>query len=314
MTAMAVISSDIDTLESIYKGQGCTRADGYTYDEFEVGLENFARFLEQYNAPATLFMVGQDFLREKSHPTIHEMVQRGYEIANHTHTHTQGFGHLRLDEMEYQLLEMERACIDVTGIKPIGFRSPGWNVTDRALPLLKKHGYQYESSVFPTTMMPLLKFLHWSSMSDRQALDRTTMGQFNYMFAPIQPYQCAEKKLGRRGQNGLKVFPVTVTPTLRIPFFATFLLSTGIDLFRRSYTALKNAGFMIQFQFHLSDFVDYTQPLFVDQVPQAGKGQYVPKALMTPLDEKYQLFKQAIDIIAEDYTFTTLKALTESSD
>lgn len=312
MTLTAVISSDIDTLESIYKGQGCTRPNGYTYDEFEIGLENFSRFLERYNAPATLFMVGQDFLREQSHPIIRAMVQRGHEIANHTHTHTQGFGHLPLNQMEAQLVDMERACIQVTGIKPIGFRSPGWNVSDRTLPLLKKHGYRYDSSVFPTYLMPLLKFLHWSTMSGRPSLDRTTMGQWDYMMAPIQPYQCTESQLGKRGHSGFHVFPITVTPVLRIPFFATFLLSTGLSLFKQSYSTLKRAGAVIQFQFHLSDFVDYTQPLFTDQVPPTGKGQYVPKALVIPLIEKQQLFTQAIDIIAEDYVFTTLANLANT--
>lgn len=314
MTLTAAISSDIDTLESIYKGQGCRRAGGYTYAEFEIGLENFARFLEDYDAPATLFMVGQDFEREKHHALIRDMVSGGHEIANHTHTHTQGFGHLPPQAMEQEVARMESACEAVTGRRPVGFRSPGWNVSDRALPILKRRGYHYDSSVFPTSLMPLLKFMHWYTMSDRGRLDRTTMGQWNYMLSPVQPYHAAHDSLAKTGAGGIYVFPVTVTPVLRIPFFATFLLSTGLRLFEWSYRWLKQRGYMIQFQFHLSDFVDYTTPHFADQVPQPGTGQYVPKALVTPLPEKMALFRAVMDTLAADYRFSTLADLVPAEN
>ncbi|HEX7555890.1 MAG TPA: hypothetical protein VF338_04645, partial [Leptolinea sp.] len=57
----AAITMDVDTLESIYKGQGSRRSRGYTHAEMRIGLENFSRFLEPYRAKATLFMVGNDF-------------------------------------------------------------------------------------------------------------------------------------------------------------------------------------------------------------------------------------------------------------
>ena len=92
------------------------------------------------------------------------------------------------------------------------------------------------------------------------------MGTWRYMVAPTVPYRTAAKRLGVRGEDGLIEFPITVVPTIRLPFFATFLLSTGFELFARSYRALRRAGWPIQFQFHLSDFVDYSHPDLVDQV------------------------------------------------
>ena len=44
---IGAISSDIDTLASLYQGHGLRRAD-YTYAELAIGLENFSRFLEPY--------------------------------------------------------------------------------------------------------------------------------------------------------------------------------------------------------------------------------------------------------------------------
>jgi hypothetical protein len=310
-TLQAAISSDIDTLNSIYKGQGCRRAGGYTYAELRMGLEEFARFLEPYGVQATLFMVGNDFQHTVNHDAIRSMVRQGHEIANHTMTHAQGFRLLSSAEKEAEIAGMETICEQVTGVRPRGFRSPGWNIGDDALPILLRRGYLYDSSVHPTSLMPLLKFLHWRSMSSRSGGERTTMGHMRYMFAPTKPYRTDRQSFAVKGQDGLVEFPVTVTPLLRLPFFATFLLATGLEFFERSYRALKARGYPIQFMFHLSDFVDYSHPELADQVPN-GKGVYVPQALRTSLEQKLTLFRKAMDILAEDYTFGALAQWAES--
>ena len=307
----AAITSDIDSLESIYKGQGCRNARGYTHTEIRMGLETFARFLEPYHAKATLFMVGNDFKYPENQNVIKGMVKEGHEIANHTMTHAQGFRLLSLEQKEAELAGMEAWCEKVTGKRPVGFRSPGWNIGDDALPILLRHGYLYDSSVFPTSLMPVLKLSHWYTMRSRSGGDRSTMGQSDYMFAPIAPYRTSSSRLGRRGAGGLMEFPIAVTPILRLPFFATFLVATGIDQFRRSYRSLKDARTSFQFQMHLSDFVDYNHPDLVDQVPLDGQGQYVPQALRMSLEQKLPLFRAVMDAMAEDYEFVTLKAWSQ---
>ena len=66
-------------------------------------------------------------------------------------------------------------------------------------------------------------------------------------------------------------------------------------------------GTPVQFQFHLSDFVDFNDREFADQVPRAGDGVYVPQALWTPLHVKQELFTRALDLLAEHYEFITLE-------
>ena len=306
MLLRAAISSDIDTLASIYKGSGCRRTGGYTHAELRLGLETFRRFLEPYRVRATLFMVGNDFRDAVNHDAIRAMAGAGHEIANHTMTHPQGFRTLPADQKEAEVAGMEQICEQVVGFRPIGFRSPGWNIGDDAVPLLRRRGYLYDSSVFPTALMPLLKFLHWHTMRSRRGGDRTTLGHWRYMTAPTVPYRTAAERFGRRGEGGVIEFPVTVVPLIRLPFFATFLLSTGFALFTQSYRALKKRGWPIQFQFHLSDFVDYGQPDLADQVPADGQGLYVPKALRMPLPAKLDIFRRVLDLIAADYAFITL--------
>ena len=147
------ISSDIDSLHSLYKGHGLRRA-AYSYAEFEMGLENFSRFLDPYDVKATLFMVGDDFLQAQNEGPIRAASAAGHEIANHSMTHAQGFRLLPPDAMEAEVAGMEDACLRVTGRRPIGFRSPGWNVGDGAVEILKRRGYVYDSSVFPIGFHP----------------------------------------------------------------------------------------------------------------------------------------------------------------
>jgi hypothetical protein len=201
---------------------------------------------------------------------------------------------------------MEEICLQVTGKRPVGFRSPGWNVSNDALPILKRRGYLYDSSIFPSSLNLLLKFLHWRSMGARASEDRTTLGHLRYMLAPVQPYITTDTDLGRRGNTGLVELPVTVVPILRLPFFATYLLATGFEFFRVCYHILKAMGSPIQYQFHLSDFVDYNHPELEKQVPR-GNGVYVPQALKTPLNKKWDLFERALQMMVRDYEFVTLE-------
>lgn len=300
------ISSDIDTLQSLYKGHGLRRP-AYSYAEMQIGLENFSRFLEPYGVKSTLFMVGNDFLQPQNAAPIRAVAAEGHEIANHSMTHAQGFRLLPRDQMEAEVAGMEDACLALTGRRPVGFRSPGWNVGDGAMEILTRRGYLYDSSVHPTSLMPLFKFLHWWNTKNRQGGDRTTMGQLNYMLSPLRPFAASSGGFATRGSGGVIEFPVTVVPGVRLPFWATFLLATGMGMFKASLQVLIAMKMPVQFQFHLSDFVDFNDREFADQVPRAGDGVYVPQALWTPLETKRQLFGQAMDLLAEHYEFVTLE-------
>jgi len=303
----ACISIDVDTLSSIYKGVGCTRPGGYTFIEFRTGMENLASFFKRYDIETTLFMVGNDFLHKANLGHIQAVHQAGHEIANHSMTHPQGFRWLSNAEKEYEIRSMGQVCQDCIGEQPIGFRSPGWNNDDSAIPVLKKCKYQYDSSVFPTFLMPIMKIAHWHSMSKREKHERTTMGSLVYMFAPIQPYRTSSQSLGKKGEDGLLEFPISVSPVLRIPFFATQLLFSGMKFNQLLYKSMRFAQHSIHFQMHLSDFVDYSLPELADQMPRNGQGSYIPQALHTPLSKKLDVFARIIELIALDYDFYTLK-------
>lgn len=303
---LGAVSSDIDTLQSLYKGHGL-RQPSYSHAEMRIGLEHFSRFLERYGAKATLFMVGDDFLQPQNVDPIRAVSGQGHEIANHSMHHPQGFRYLPPAGMEAEVADMEEACRSITGRRPVGFRSPGWNIGDGAIAILKRRGYLYDSSIHPTSLMPMFKLLHWWNTKSRSGGDRTAMGQLNYMLSPLRPYRSSGASLAARGDDGIVELPVTVVPGVRLPFWATFLLASGIGVFKASLKTLVASGMPVQFQFHLSDFVDFNDREFANQVPRAGDGVYVPKALWTPLETKRDLFTRAMDLLAEHYQFRTLE-------
>ncbi len=271
-----------------------------------MGLENLARSLKLFGIHATLFMVGNDFQYWQNHEIIRRMVIAGHEIANHSMSHSQGFRFLPTTEKEAEIAGMEAICQAVTGQRPVGFRSPGWNIADDALPILQKRGYLYDSSLFPTLLTPLLKLLYWYTLRGCKESDRTTLGSWKYILAPVNPYQTGKRSFIDKGQSGFFEFPLTVTPGLRLPFFATFFLATGLKFFDFCLRTLRTCQRPIQFQLHLSDFVDYSHPELKDQVP-IDQGTYVPQALRTPLMKKQEFFEQVFAKIAADYQIVTLQ-------
>ena len=303
----ASVSIDVDTLSSIYKGQGLTRAGGYTYAELCAGLEAIQQFFDPYKIKTTLFMVGNDFAQKANHAAIRSIIANGHEPANHSMTHPQGFRWLSPEAKTREISDMAAICEKITGLRPVGFRSPGWNIDDETLPILKQLGYQYDSSVFPTALMPVMKLAHWASMSGQTKVNRTTMGQWRYSLAPITPYHTGQKFLAAKGAGGIIEFPVSVTPVLRIPFFATLLLMAGNRIYNLLYRSIKRSGLPVHFQMHLSDFVDYSMLELENQMPATRQGAYIPKALGTPLKKKLEAFKALFDLMAADYDFMTLK-------
>lgn len=300
------ISIDIDTLSTHFKGQGL-RKGKYDFLDFKLGIDNFLKLLDEFKIKATFFLVGKDLLHPQNDEIARKIVGAGHEIANHSMNHIQGFRLLSKEEKNKEIEEGEKIIFEKTGKKPVGFRAPGWNINDEAFEILKSRNYLYDSSVFPSYFNPGLKFLHFISMWDRPKEDRTTLGEMKYSFSSTLPSLLLDKN-----EKKLVEFPIAVTPVIRLPFFATFLLKTGLNLFKVSYDLIKFWQRPIIFEFHLFDFVDFEKPEFKDQIPKKSeKGVYIPQSIYTPFNRKWNLFHKAMSIMAKDYQFETIENLAK---
>jgi len=302
------VTVDVDSLCSNFKGFGLKKGQ-YSYHEFERGIQTALEFFTVYDVRATFFFVARDLKVAKNAKLIPEVASRGHEIASHSYSHPQGFRFMSVKHKEYELKESKRFLEELSGQEIIGFRAPGWNISDDALPVLRSTGYRYDSSVFPTSIAGILKALHYWSMRKRDKLTRTTMGHLYYVLSPSSPYHTSKSRIGIRGDSHFIEFPVQVAGFFRLPFFATFHLSKP-GLIGSGYDAIKENE-IINYQMHLSDFVDYSDNAFNGELPKES-GSYIPLSLKMNLSEKMRIWRRVFDLISPDYRFETLQFCCEN--
>jgi peptidoglycan/xylan/chitin deacetylase (PgdA/CDA1 family) len=110
----------------------------------EIGMPRLLDLLEEHGIHATIFIPG--FTAERHEDLVREIKQKGHEIGHHGYIHKRPDS--LTDEEEEQVLEKGIRIIEnLTGEKPIGYRSPAWEIKPTTPELLKRHGIVYDSSL-----------------------------------------------------------------------------------------------------------------------------------------------------------------------
>jgi len=112
--------------------------------------------LRKNKTKATFFVLGS--LAEKYPEIIVQIAKDGHEIASHGYSH-KVISKLTPVEFESEIKKSVKILNDIVGKKPIGFRAPIFslnNDTKWAIRILKKYGFRYDSSVFPSRTQPFL--------------------------------------------------------------------------------------------------------------------------------------------------------------
>jgi peptidoglycan-N-acetylglucosamine deacetylase len=106
------------------------------------GLERILAVLDEFGAQATFYVPG---VTAERHPDEISALGR-HEIGHHGHTHR--FPN-RLDAaaQRAEIADGIRALEAVTGRVPVGYRAPGWELTDATLEALGAAGFAFDSSL-----------------------------------------------------------------------------------------------------------------------------------------------------------------------
>lgn len=113
--------------------------------------EHLLRFLDGRSIKATFFVSG--YIADRHPDLIRAIDSAGHEIQSHGYWHKLAY-HQTDDEFREDLDQSIRSIESIIGRRPTGYRAPAWSISfDRAryLPILKKAGFSYDSSLFPTT-------------------------------------------------------------------------------------------------------------------------------------------------------------------
>jgi hypothetical protein len=220
MKPIASLSLDLDNKWSYMKTHGDAGWEQYP-SYFDLLVPRTLDLLKRHGLTITYFVVGQDAVLAKNAAALKSIADAGHEIGNHSFKH-EPWLHLYSDrEIDTELRSAQEAIEKVTGCRPTGFRGPGFSCSQETLATLKRMGYAYDASTFPTFLGPLGRlyyFMH-SSLSKAELKTRKQLfGKFTEGFRPLKPYRW------RTDAGELIEIPVTTMPIFKVPIHASYIL------------------------------------------------------------------------------------------
>ena len=112
----------------------------------KVGMPRIFKFLEKDDIPATFFVPG--FTANLYPDIIKEITERGHELANHGYYHENPTEFIGDPEKERDILRRGNDTLEkLSGSRPVGYRSPGWDLNPYTPELLLEEGMRYDSSL-----------------------------------------------------------------------------------------------------------------------------------------------------------------------
>lgn len=260
MTRYSSLSVDLDNHWSYLKTHGDATWRGFpSYLDRVVPLIH--EFADAMDITVTIFVVGQDAELEKNANAMALIGESRHQVGNHSFHH-EPWLHLKGDdEIEEEITRAGNAIQNATGKSPIGFRGPGFSISQATMRVLDKHGYEYDASTLPTFIGPLARaFYMRQSGLDSNEMERRgqLFGTLREVLRPIEPYTWAFEDR----QSGVVELPVTTMPFFRIPIHATYLLyiakySPGLSrLYLRTALGLcRLSGVQPSILLHSLDFI-----------------------------------------------------------
>ena len=221
---IAGISLDLDNQWSYMKIHGDEGWDQYP-SYFDIFIPHILNVLDELNLKITFFIVGKDTENEDNRKYLRMITERGHEVGNHSYHHESWLQTYSYEKIEKEITNAEKAIQEVTGLKPIGFRGPGFSWSKDLLKVLESRGYQYDASTLPTYLGPLARaYYFWKSdLSKEEKRSRKELfGTFSEGFRKLKPYKW---DLGNGKQ--LTEIPVTTMPIFKFPFHLSYLIFLG---------------------------------------------------------------------------------------
>ena len=217
---IASLSLDLDNKWSYLKTHG------------DPGWESFPSYLDlvvprildlfsQRGLRITIFVVGQDAALRKNHTALRSIADAGHEVGNHSFRHEPWLHAYTEPELEDEIARAEAHIEEATGRRPVGFRGPGFSLSEATLRVLARRGYLYDCTTFPNLLNPLARayYLARTRMSQEERHRRRALfGSWRDGLRPVKPYRWRLEK------GMLTEIPVTTMPLLKIPMHFSYLL------------------------------------------------------------------------------------------
>ncbi len=225
---LAAISVDLDEVPCYTAIHGITAPDrqgeGAIYGR---ALPRLVDLFEREAIPATFFVIGRDLESEGNRSRVADLARRGFELANHSYHHHYDLTRRPAEEIREEIVRCAEAIENASGVAPLGFRAPGYTVTDTIFDVLEELGALYDSSVFPCPPYQFAKALAIMWIALRRRKSHSISDDARVLTAPAQPYSTG-RPYWRHG-TGLLEMPIGVTSwwSGRLPYIGTTLCLAG---------------------------------------------------------------------------------------
>ena len=253
------LSLDLDDMWTYLKTHGDAGWQEYP-SYLETVVPRVLALLTERDLRLTWFIVGRDAADPRHQAVLRSITDAGHEVGNHSFHH-EPWLHLYSDaQIEEELARAEGAIESATGIRPEGFRGPGYSFSPALLSILARRGYRYDCSTFPSFLGPLARMYYFATargLSKEEKRQRAQLfGKLSEGFRPLKPYHW------NTASGPLLEIPVTTTPLVKVPLHLSYLLylagfsRTAARTYFRSAQALCRAtGTEPSFLLHPLDFL-----------------------------------------------------------
>lgn len=220
MKPYASLSLDLDNLWSYQMTHGDEGWDAYG-SYLDVLVPTVLEFFAARSQRITFFVVGQDAALAGNEKAIRALADDGHELGNHSFRHQPWLHRYSAAEIDEELGRAEAAILDVTGQRTVGFRGPGYSLSEDVLRVLVDRGYRYDCSTLPTVVGPLARkyYFRTAKLSASQREERAYLfGGAKEGLRPLKPYYW------QIGDDRLLEIPVTTMPLARVPIHVSYVL------------------------------------------------------------------------------------------
>lgn len=301
MKPIASISLDLDNQWSYMKTHGDAGWEEFP-SYLDVAVPRILKFLKEREMKITFFVIGQDAALEKNREAIASIAAAGHEIANHSYNHEPWLHLYSRDEIVEEFEKTENAIEDVTGVRTVGFRGPGFSLSQTVLDVLGERGYEYDCSTLPTYIAPLARAYYFFKSPEMSEEEREKLkklfGKFSDGFRSLKPHF-----IEAAGRTMVEI-PVTTFPIVKAPihasylmYLATFSRAAAKLYWRSAVTACSITGVQPSFLLHPLDFLSGEDVEAMKFFP--GMNQ--------PTAKKIELLASTIDAMSAKWDVVTMR-------
>jgi peptidoglycan/xylan/chitin deacetylase (PgdA/CDA1 family) len=178
-------------------------------------------YLERRQQKISFFIVGRDATIDGNRAALRAIATAGHDIGNHSFNHEPWLHLYTEQQIDAELATAEQAIESATGVRPRGFRGPGFSLSEGTLRVLARRGYDYDATVFPNALNPLARayFFATSNLTKEEREQRKALfGTLSDALRPVDPFAWD------MGAATLLEIPVTTMPLFRIPIHLSYVL------------------------------------------------------------------------------------------